>query len=119
VPADELMLRIGLADVAFVEKRPLVRDLLFGLLHGQLPDWSAELDELRQLGIRHVIERLQLGIRQGVFAPDLDVEATARILQDLHLSALLLQHRTREETERVRRHQAAAQRLVLKGLETR
>jgi hypothetical protein len=113
------MARIGSADVAFIEQRPLVRDLVFGLLHGQLPEWSAELDELRQLGLRHVIELLELGIRQGVFAADLDVDATARILQDLHLSAVLLQHRTRSETERVRRHQAAALRLVMKGLETR
>jgi AcrR family transcriptional regulator len=119
VRADQLMLHIGMADVEFLEKRPLVRELLFGAYHGLLPEWSARFEELRALGQRAIRELIELGIKQGIFAADLDVEATARILQDMQLSANLLARRTGEDLVSVRRHQRAALRLVMQGLMTR
>ena len=62
-------------DAAFVEERPLVADLLCGLLDGELPALQPRFAELRQVGLRHVIAVLELGIEQGGFADDLDVDA--------------------------------------------
>jgi AcrR family transcriptional regulator len=118
-PANELMLEMAASDAEFIEKRPLVRDLLFGMFHGLLPDWADRFDELRALGQRHIVELLQLGIRQGLFASDLDVKATASVLQEMQLSGALLGHRTRRPLADVRRQQLAAIRLVMKGLEAR
>jgi hypothetical protein len=36
-----------------------------------------------------LIEVLRIGIRQGIFRSDLDVEPTAEVLQDMHLSGYL------------------------------
>ncbi len=119
LPADELMLDIGAADAAFLEERPLVRDLLFGMYHRQLPDMAAHFEELRDIGIRPVKELLELGVRQGIFAPDVDVEATARVLQDMQIAGSLLGHRTGLGTPEVRRQQLAAFRLVMNGLRAR
>jgi AcrR family transcriptional regulator len=118
-PANELMVEIAASDLEFIEKRPLVRDLLFGMFHGLLPEWAERFDELRAFGQRHIVELLQLGIRQGLFTRDLDIEATARVLQDMQLSGALLGHRTRQRLADVRRQQLAAVRLVMKGLERR
>jgi AcrR family transcriptional regulator len=116
--ADEIMMRLAAADLEFVERHPLVRDLLFGLFHGLLPDWADKLEELRALGLRHVVELIELGIRQGVFATDIDVEATARVLQEMQLAGVLLGHRTNRSLAEVRRQQLAAARLVMDGLRT-
>src|SRR5438128_278676 len=39
VRADELMAKIARASVAYMESRPLVRDLLVGFYEGFLPGW--------------------------------------------------------------------------------
>ena len=119
VPADELMYQIAVADLHFVEKRPLVQRALMGLLQADLPGWAAEFDELRAIGRRHGEELIRLGIKQKVFASDLDVEATAQVLQDMHYAGRVLGTRTHQELAEVRRHQMAAMRLVMKGLQSR
>ena len=119
VPADQLLFRVAIADLEFIESRPLLRSLMSGVLPGQLPEWSKEYYELRMLGRKHVEEILELGIRQGVFDPELDVKPSAQILQDLHLSAARLKERTGQDRTEARRFQKAAFRLVLKGLERR
>jgi AcrR family transcriptional regulator len=118
-PADALMMEIGASDAAFLERRPLVRDLLFGMYHGQIPEMAEQFEELRALGLRHVVELLELGIRQGIFAADLDVHATARVLQDMQIAGTLLGHRTGLDAAEVRRRQVAAFRLVMEGLRAR
>jgi TetR/AcrR family transcriptional repressor of uid operon len=119
VSANELLIRIAAADLVYIESHPLVRDLMFGVLHGQLPEWSDQYEQLRTLGRQHVIEILELGVHQGVFEPTIDVAATARVLQDMHFSAVLLQSRTPGELAETRRLQVAAFRLALRGLERR
>jgi AcrR family transcriptional regulator len=117
--ADELMLEIAESDRDFVERRPLDRDLLFGMFHFQLPAWAERFEELRGMGQRHVVEILQLGIRQGVFQKDLDVEPTARVLQEMQIAGALLGHREKRSLDDVRRQQLAAVRLVMQGLMAR
>ena len=118
-PANEILTDMARRDATFVEQRPLVADLLSGMLDGELPALRDRFAELRKTGLAHVVAVLQLGIRQGVFAPDLDVQATARILQEMQLSGALLRHRGAVPLRQVRRQQIAALRLVLRGLERR
>lgn len=118
-PASEILMDMARRDAAFVEDRPLVADLLCGLLDGELPALQPRFAELRRVGLHHVIAVLELGIVQGGFADDLDVEATARILQEMHLASAVLGHRGELPSRQVRRQQAAALRLVLRGLERR
>src|ERR687896_719 len=119
VPADETLVEMGRRDAAFVEQRPLVAEVLSGLHDGQFPELREQFAELRDLGISRVVEVLRLGIRQGVFADDLDVAATARVLQQMQLAGALLPYRSDLPTREVRRQQAAALRLVLGGLASR
>jgi TetR/AcrR family fatty acid metabolism transcriptional regulator len=117
--ADRILAEMAAHDAAFVEERPLVAALLSGEVDGERPELAARFAELRAIGLRHVVEVLELGIAQGVFAPDLDVPATARVLQEMHLAGRLLRHRSGLPVKQVRRQQAAALRLVLRGLERR
>jgi TetR/AcrR family fatty acid metabolism transcriptional regulator len=118
-PATEIMLEMARRDAAFVEQRPLVADLLAGELDAQLPQRRDRLDALRARGLGQVATLLELGIRQGLFDPDLDVEATARVLQEMHLAGAVLRRRSGRPLRQVRRQQEAAVRLVLRGLERR
>jgi TetR/AcrR family fatty acid metabolism transcriptional regulator len=118
-PADEILADMAQHDAAFVEQRPLVADLLSGMLDGELPAFRARFADLRKMGLQHVVDVLELGIRQRVFADDLDVRATARILQEMQLAGALLHHRSELPVRQVRRQQVAALRLVLQGLERR
>lgn len=119
VPANEILAEMGRRDAAFIEDRPLVADLLSGMVDDQLPQFRSAFKELRVIGLAHVVEVLELGIRQEVFAADLDVVATARVLQEMQLVGALLAHRGNLSLREVRRQQAAALRLVLSGLERR
>ena len=118
-PANEILAEMGWRDADFVERHPLVADLLSGMVDGELPEHRARFAKLRRLGLQHIVDVLELGIRQGVFADDLDVRATARILQEMQLAGALLRHRTDVAVREVRRQQVAALRLVLLGLERR
>lgn len=118
-PATEILVEMATNHLRFLQERPLVRDLLCGVLDGHLPGWQPHLDELRAVGLHHVTEVLRLGIRQGVFAADLDVEATAQVLQEMQTSGALLGERTQLDPQTIRRRQLASLRLVFKGLEAR
>ncbi len=89
VGADELLKLVAELGVVYLEEHPLVRDLFFGIYHGLLPGWAHRLDELRALGAANGAEILRLGVRQGRFRADLDVEQTAAILQDIQLATMM------------------------------
>ena len=118
-PANEILIEMARRDAAFVEERPLVADLLSGMVDGDLPSYRERFSGLRNAGRKHVVKVLELGIRQGVFAADLDVQATARVLQEMQITGALLRHRNELPLAQIRRQQAAAMRLVLRGLEIR
>ncbi len=89
LPAGELLKASGTASIAFLEARPLVRDLFFGLHAGQIPTWADRFEELRELGQAAIAEIIRLGQRQGRFRPDLDVPRVAGILQDMHIAGYM------------------------------
>lgn len=116
VPADELLGRLSIAAVAGLEERPLVRDLFFGKTKEQLPRWAERLEELRALGTANVLEVLRLGVRQGIFRKDLDLESTSELLHDLQIAAYVFHANGPRREERFAQLQAAGLDLVLNGL---
>jgi TetR/AcrR family fatty acid metabolism transcriptional regulator len=118
-PAIEVMVEMARRDAAFVEERPLLADLLSGELDRQVPERRTRFETLRARGLAQVVAVLELGIRQGAFDPDLDVESTARVLQEMHLAGAVLRRRSGRPLRQVRRQQEAAMRLVLRGIERR
>lgn len=117
VPADEMLKMTSAYSEQYLDERPLVRDLLFREAHQLMPTWQTQLDELCDLGLANGVALLQLGIKQGVFRDDLDVEITAELLQDLSLAHYLLHDAKSEDREaRKQRRRAAALDLVLNGI---
>ncbi len=116
LPADALLVRLLETAKSYLDKRPLVRDLLFGETTRALPSWRGRFEELRALGRTNVAEVLRIGVRQGVFEPALDVDAAAGALQDFHLSGQVLYGRD-QGTFAAR--QAVGLGIVLNGLRVR
>lgn len=116
VPADQLLVVLLEAAKGYLEKHPLVRDLLFGETTRTLPSWRGRFDELRALGRTNVAEVLRIGVRQGIFEPALDVDGAAAVLQDFHLSAQVLYGRDQDVFAS---RQAAGIGIVLNGLRAR
>ena len=105
------------AGVAYLEERPLLRTLLFGEAHAVLPGWTERLDALADLGRANVEQILKLGIDQGRFRENLDVEMTAELLLDMQLAFFVLHDRPGPDREaRMVRRRDAGFSLVLDGL---
>jgi len=118
VPADELLVRMSHAGIAYLDAHPLVQDLFFGKTSELLPALRARFQQLRALGSTHVIEVLELGQRQGIFRPEIDCEAVASLLQDLQLTTYLFHNEGPDRDARILRRGAAGLDLVLNGLRT-
>ena len=120
VPADELLGRAAMAAYEYLGTHTLVKDLFSGIFHGQLPGWGGRFNELREMGTANIREILELGIRQGVFRENLDVDETARLLQDLNLISYLREARTGPPSaEELQRRFRAGLELVLLGIKPR
>ena len=114
-PADQILMQMSLEGQRRLESSPLVRELLTGRTSELLPLWSERLHALRLLGSGAVVEVLKLGVRQGLFREDLDVEATAQLLQDLQTIGYLFYSNPLHAAE-LPRLQLAAFELVMRGL---
>jgi AcrR family transcriptional regulator len=115
-PADQLLLETTLAGLAYVDNRPLVRDLVFGNHQLILPEWADRLEELRALGRTNLLEILRLGVRQGVFRADLDVDGVAEILEDVAIATHVFHARGENKQERLRRRVQVAVDLLMHGI---
>src|SRR5438046_10116308 len=85
-PADELLGEMALFGFQKLEESPLVRDLLAGKTRELLPMWTDRFDALRGLGRQNVVEVLRLGISQGRFRDDMDVQRIATVRQDRQIA---------------------------------
>lgn len=114
--ADQLV-ELAAMDRARVHESPLLAALFLDDEVGRmLPDWAERFEALRRFGRAHVVRVLELGIARGEFAVDVDVEATATVLQRLYLAELARERRGEGDPETTAREQAATMRLVLFGL---
>jgi AcrR family transcriptional regulator len=114
--ADDILVEISWDSVSTLDDRPLVRDLLFGRHSEQLPDLKDKVEELRRIGLGPITEVLRLGVRQGRFRPELDVEEVAGVLLDLHVATLMFHADTPDKESRLARRSAAGFDLILRGL---
>lgn len=115
IPADQLLAMMSEQGIAYLESRPLVRDLLFGRLDESLPQFGDRLDALRRIGTSNVVEVLKLGIEQKRFRQDLDVDTIASLLLDLQIAAYLFHDRGPDREERLKKRRAVALDLILRG----
>lgn len=118
VPADELLTRLYLEAQKNLMANTLVRDLFRGEMVRMLPKWAGRFDELRALGRGNLVEVLRIGVRQGVFREDLDVETVASVLQDMHLAGWILRPESSTDVEQQRRTVVGFD-LILHGLRPR
>jgi AcrR family transcriptional regulator len=117
MPADQLLMTCSRAGIEYLDRHPLVRDLLFGQLDGAMVDWKDRLLELRSIGCGNVVEILKLGIKQGVFRETIDVEACASLLQDVQIATYLFHtHPSPERDAKLERRALAGFDLLLNGL---
>ena len=117
MPADQLLAVTADRGLAYLEDRPLVKDLLFRQAHDLIPSLSEKLDALCELGIDNVIAILRLGQKQGIFREDLDVPTTATLLQDLSLAFFVLHDTDRPDRDEImNKRRDAALSLVLHGI---
>jgi AcrR family transcriptional regulator len=117
VPADELMMQMAFASLEQINNKPMVKSLLSGACGELLPRWQERFRELRSMCSANVAEILRLGIKQGRFRADIDVEAVAQLLMDLQIDSLLFHNAdTPDRTERLERRAQAAFDLMLQGL---
>jgi AcrR family transcriptional regulator len=117
-PADELLVVMARTSLEALEHRPLVKGLLLGEYDHMLPDLRARLGELRAIGIGGIARVLNLGMRQGRFRSDLDVDEVASLLLDLQTATLLF-HLHTSTTERLEKRAAVAFNLIFQGLRPR
>jgi AcrR family transcriptional regulator len=116
VSADELLIQSTFAGLKYLDARPLVRDLIFGNHQLILPEWAARLDELRALGRMNVIEILRLGVRQGVFRSDVDVDEVAEIIEDVSIATHVFHHQVPNREEKLKKRMKSAFDLLMNGL---
>jgi AcrR family transcriptional regulator len=119
-PADRLLARVSEAGFKYLGEHTLVRDLLFGETMEVLPaDWGERLSQLRELGRANVVEILRLGVKQGVFRADLDVEPVAAVLMDVQAANYLFLTRGLYPAEHLPERLKAGADVVLNGLRKR
>jgi AcrR family transcriptional regulator len=116
VAADELLIQTTFAGLKYLDARPLVRDLIFGNHQLILPEWAARLEELRALGRINIIEILRLGVRQGVFRGDVDVDEVAEIIEDVSIATHVFHHQSPNREEKLKKRMTSAFDLLMNGL---
>jgi AcrR family transcriptional regulator len=89
-PADELLRELSLRSIEHLERRPLLRWLISGAFHVELPRWVDRFEQLRDLSRANVTEVLRIGQQQGLFRDDLDIAATAELLHEIQFAAYIV-----------------------------
>ena len=117
--APDLLAACSLTAFGYLDGHPLVRELLLGNYVDTLPVWVDRLEDLKTIGRANTEEILRIGIRQGHFRNDVDVERVARILQDLLAASLLAAHRSKLPADEQMATAAAGLDLILHGLVSR
>lgn len=115
-PADQLLVETARAGFEYMHQRPLVRELLFGQHHLVLPEWTERLDELRALGRINCTEVLKLGVKQGIFRADLEVDEVSLILQDFMLATHFFHDRGPDKEAKLARRLATGFEMLMHGI---
>ena len=116
--AEELMIECAAAGFAYLEERPLVRDLLFGTHNLILQEFPDRFDQLQQVGLGNIVEILQIGVRQGRFRAELDLRVVASMIQDFMIATHLFHPQTNQADRYLERVRTALD-LLLNGIRVR
>lgn len=106
----------------YMGHRPLLLQLMLGLLGDLAPAHEAQFAELRSRFVSVIEGALRLGIEQGVLRSDLQLPMTATLLFELHVSGYLLHTRSggdKEKAELAAQRRQVALDLVFNGLRAR
>jgi len=114
--ADDILVEISWDSIQTLGDRPLVRDLLYGHHTEMLPEIADKIDEVRRIGMEPIAEVLRLGVRQGRFRKEIDVDELAAVLLDLHIATLMFYGNKPDTEEKLARRAAAGFDLILRGL---
>lgn len=115
-PADELLFEVAQQAFLTQERFPLARGMILGEFEQDLPDWAEHVGELRAHGEHTILEILRLGVLQGRFRADLDLEPLAGILLDVIAATLMFHARDGRLDDGVLRRAQAISDLVLHGI---
>lgn len=115
-PADELLLSSGLYSFEYLDNKPTLRQLLVEDLDYSMQVWVKKLDHIRKRCSANSVKILELGIRQGKFRADLDVENAALVLQDILIHSIILKYRRGVSEALV--WASTAMDLILRGLKS-
>ncbi len=116
--AEELMIECAAAGYAYLEERPLVKDLLFGTHNLVLQEFPDRLAQLQEIGMGNIVEILRIGVRQGRFRAELDLQVVAVVRPDFMLAAHVFHTRQGEQPHYLERLRVALD-LLLNGIRVR
>ncbi|MBT3584217.1 MAG: TetR/AcrR family transcriptional regulator [Halobacteriovoraceae bacterium] len=115
-PAIELLREASKTCITQIDQHPLIRDFLFGKYSQFLLSLKSKLPALRSLSLTPIGEILKLGIKQGTFKKDLNVEQVANILLDLHVATFLFHMNSQTTMDDLLEREEAAFNLIFNGI---
>jgi TetR/AcrR family fatty acid metabolism transcriptional regulator len=115
-PADQILLKITDQSIENLHKYPLIKNLLFGNLKKHLMSVIPKLNELRRINFLPIKEVLELGIRQGIFRKDIDVEMTCELLLDIHMASYLVHADKDMNIKDLDRRKKAVMDIIFRGI---
>lgn len=115
VPGDELLVRLSQQAFETRDRHPLALGLIMAEFEEEVGSWAERLDELRGQSLSAILEVLRIGVRQGRFRAELDLEEVAGLLLDVITSTMFMARGPQAE-ERLARRALVAYDLLLRGL---
>jgi AcrR family transcriptional regulator len=104
----------------YMGHRPLLLQLMLGLLTDLAPANEAQFADLRLRFVSVIEGALRIGVDQGVLRPDIQLPMTATLLFELHVSGYLLHTRNSvDKAARAAERRQVALDLVFNGLRAR
>lgn len=89
LPADQLLLFAARRGIETLDQRPLLKALFLLETDEILPDLRHRFTDLRAIGIANISELIRIGIRQGLYRDDLDVEEVATLMLELQTATIV------------------------------
>lgn len=113
-PAEESLIGNGLYSFTYLDTKPTLRQLLIEDLGYSMTMWVERLDHIRAMCAQNAARIIELGIAQGRFRRDIDVNTTALVLNDILVQSLVMKYKRSPEQALV--WASTALDLILRGL---
>lgn len=113
-PADNMLLENGLYSFNYLDSKPVLKQLLLEDIDYSLKMWVEKLEDVREQCASNCARILQIGVEQGRFRKDLDVQGAGRVLNDILIHALIMKYKRTPSEALV--WATSAMDLILRGL---